>query len=76
MVVGLQVNCSATIFYGSPPDSFSKLKRNIGRFLPHAQPPVPPSVALALERAAAKEASLLVPGKPIPEGVIKLEMFF
>ncbi len=67
----MQVNCSAVIFHGSTPGSFSNIKRNISRFIPFAAVAVaPPSVAFALQRAADREASLLVPGEPVPEAVL------
>ena len=68
----MQVNCSALIFNGSSAGSFTKIKRNIVRFIPLApQAVAPPSVAFALQRAADREASLLVPGEPVSDDVLR-----
>jgi hypothetical protein len=59
------------IFHGSRPSIFSNMKRNISRFIPFApQAAAPPSVAFALQRAADREASLLIPGEPVPDSVL------
>ncbi|KAL4544938.1 hypothetical protein Ndes2526B_g02066 [Nannochloris sp. 'desiccata'] len=68
----LTMNCAALIFQDSRPGSFNNIKRNVVRFLPFISHVVaPPSVAFALQRAADREASLLVPGEPIPDSVLE-----
>lgn len=70
IIIG-QVNCAALIFQESTPTSFGNIKRNIVRFLPFTPEAVaPPSVAFALQRSADREASLLVPGEPVPDSVL------